>query len=454
MISLAVDIGTTNISVLALDLDTGEVAEHYSISNRRLQSPRGYEYLQDPEEIETAVRTLIGRVSSDYRCLTVTGQMHGILYYDKTGEAVSPLYTWLDGTSSLEYEGEYAADRLSRLTGMRIPVGYGLATRYAHQLFGQVSDDAWGCTGIGEYITGKLIGIPLDRSDATSLAGFGGYDPVARTFSQTAIEEAFGDADARFLKTAEPFSCAGYINDRVFVSYPIGNNQAGFFGLVSSPETSCLVSIGTSGQLSLFSTSSEAPPSMELRPFFDLGYLHVGATLSAGKTYEVLHRFLASVLEYAGVKDFKDSSVYAFMERAARHSDPSSQLHMSPKCIGTRRDPEVRGSITSIDLNNFTLPNLVAAAVDGIIGELYDFRRDLGDLFDDVQKIIAVGSEIRSSRLFRDSLEKQFGIEVVSMKTEDAAASGAALNAGIAAGYITREEKRKLVDLIAEDGAL
>ncbi len=60
----------------------------------------------------------------------MTGQMHGMLYVDHRGEAVSPLYTWQDGNGNeLTKDGRTYAEILGEATGTAAS-GYGLTTHY------------------------------------------------------------------------------------------------------------------------------------------------------------------------------------------------------------------------------------------------------------------------------------------------------------------------------------
>ncbi len=448
-ISLGIDIGTTNITVQALDLGTGKIAQSCSMPNRKIPSSNEYAYMQDPDEIERSVRALLEKVTIPYSSITVTGQVHGILYFSREGRAVSPLYTWLDRRAGAAVDGETSQQRLFRKTGIHMPSGYGLLAHYANRMLGEVPEDAEGFTSIIDYITGRLTGSILEKTDSSSLAAFGGYDPVSLKFNQRILDEVTGAKQAAFLGTAEPFGNAGYMDHRIPVSFPVGDNQAGFFGMVSRPENTCLISIGTSGQISLFSPSAECPSSMELRPFLGMGYLHVGATLAAGKSYEVIHRFVSSVLECAGMKDIGNEAVFDIMKNAALEADNSSApLRVRTALNGTRKDPDIRGAVEGIDLENFTLGSLVRGTVDGIAGELYDFRKDLGSLFDPVERIVATGSAVRKNRLFRNSLEEKFGMQVTAAQVDDGAAVGAALIGAVSAGYITLDEKQEIVDAL------
>ncbi|MCF7944357.1 MAG: hypothetical protein K9L75_02315 [Spirochaetia bacterium] len=457
MISLGIDIGTTNVSVTALDLDTGVIQESYSKPNKRIASDDEYAYIQDPHAIEESVRLLLSKIKTPYHCAAVTGQVHGILYYDRNGSAISPLYTWLDRRAAEVIDGESPQDRLKRITGTTMPPGYGLLTHYTNSLIDEVPAEAVGMTGILEYITGRLIGKTLDKADSSCISLFGAYDTIGLQNDQKVLEEVFRERGIKFLKTARPFEHAGKMKVNrgeglrpVPIAYPVGDNQAGFFGLVSKPETSCLISIGTSGQISLFSTSAECPESMELRPYFGQGYLHVGASLSAGKSYEVLKDFIKSIYEQAAGLEVEDEKVFDLMKDSAHELDlkGAAPLKVTTKFNGTRREPDVRGAIENISFNNFKLGNLVQGTVDGIIRELHDYTYDLGSLFTPVQQIIAAGSSVRKNELFSEALEKQFGLQTIIADIDDGAAMGAALIGAVSAELIDIEAAQSLVEKI------
>ncbi len=445
MVSLGIDIGTTNIAVFAFDLCSGEVVESYSTANRRISGQEPYGYLQDPDAVERAVRTLLSRVRTPFSSIGVTGQVHGILYYDKHGRAVSPLYTWLDQRGSMEFAGVCPQKQLHEKTGWLLPPGYGLLTHYTNMLTGSVPEEAVGAAGILEYITGRLTGTVLPATDASSAATFGGFDPVTGTCDPSLLETAAPGMP--FPRAAGPFELAGVWEESIPVALPVGDNQAGFFGVVSEPEHACMISIGTSGQLSVFSRSSKAPGTMELRPYLGLGYLHVGASLSAGKSYEVLHRFIKSVIGYAG-RNVSDGKVFDLMKEAAAEADHT--LEVCTAFSGTRQDPAVRGAVTGISLDNFTLGNLVQGTVDGIVGELWEFTHGLGEDFSRISELIATGSSVKKNHLFPSSLQRIFQRDVRIAQVDDGAAAGAALISAAAAGLMRLEETPPIIQALVE----
>ncbi len=183
---------------------------------------------------------------------------------------------------------------------------------------------------------------------------------------------------------------------------------------------------------------------MELRPFLGQGYLHVGATLTAGKAYETLQKFLMSVFQSAQVS-ITDEEVFDLMKLAAVASTGGEPLVVDTRLTGTRKDPAARGSIRNIGLDNFTLGNLVGATVDGIIGELKAFTADASQVFSSVSRIVATGSSVRKNQLFSESLNRVFGMPASIAQVDDGAGFGSALIGAVATGVIDIDASRTVV---------
>ncbi|NCB00957.1 MAG: hypothetical protein EOM67_02180 [Spirochaetia bacterium] len=443
-VHVGIDVGTTNITIVSCDISKKEVPITNSLPNKKIDTKEKYSYAQDPLYIEEMVKQLLILEKRSIASITVTGQVHGILYVDKDGKAVSPLYTWLDQRGMIEIDGISSQLLLKERTGAHLPSGYGLLTHYANRRMGKVPPSAVGFCGILEYITGRLIGSPLQKSDPSTLGTYGSYNPIKGTFDQKVLDEVMGSDKATFLTPSSPFEIAGYTTSGIPVTYPVGDNQAGFFGMVSSWESSALISIGTSGQLSLCSTSKESPPTMELRPFFGTHYLHVGATLTAGKAYEVLHSFIKSLFKASHI-DIDDGTIFDIMKESARNLEDIDPLVVDTRLSGTRREPTMRGSITNIGLSNFTIGNMVKSTVDGIIGELQSFKEDSPRSFEKIERIIATGSSVRKNYLFKEALQRSFDRDSIIAEVDDGAGFGAALIGTVATKRCTIEETSKYI---------
>jgi len=442
MRALGIDIGTTNLKVIVLDLHSAAVVERLSLPNSFL----GSSFLQDPDTIVAKLDTMLASLGHRYDCIGITGQVHGILYTDACGRAVSPLYTWLDKRAAERYGDSTVQAMLAQKTGRTIAPGYGLLTHYVNKVRNEVPATAAAFAGIIEHVAAHLIGQRLEAADPCSLSAFGAFDPVTNRCDRAVLDEVLGH-DFPYMQVAAPFTLAGCTASGIPVAYPVGDNQAAFHALVADPGNGCLVSIGTSGQISVHKDDGACPAGMELRPYPAGGYLVVGATLSAGKSYERLMVLFKEAASSLAGHPIDDEQVFAMMQQAAEaaRSKEGFPLRVSTALNGTRTDPAQRGTIEGIDLDNLTVGNLVNAFVDAIVGELMAFTRDLGASFDPISTIIATGNAIDKNDLFSASLSRLSGRRIVKASVEDAAAVGAALLAAQASALIDSSVRDGLV---------
>ena len=117
---MGIDIGTTSVSLSVLDRDTRKQVKAETIpggSFIRTDSP--WEKLQNVDEIEKKVTYAVQKLLSEFGdidAIGLTGQMHGILYVDQTGNCVSPLYTWQDGRGGRkEFGGKSLTEEIRRI---------------------------------------------------------------------------------------------------------------------------------------------------------------------------------------------------------------------------------------------------------------------------------------------------------------------------------------------------
>ena len=96
---VGIDIGTTTICVLAID-DGGNILSTKTVPNDVFLESKPYESIQNPERISEIVFSLLGELE-DIQSIGITGQMHGVLYIDENGNAVSNLATWQDSRGDL-----------------------------------------------------------------------------------------------------------------------------------------------------------------------------------------------------------------------------------------------------------------------------------------------------------------------------------------------------------------
>lgn len=123
---VGLDIGTTTISALLLDVATGEVIDVVTVRNdASLPGVADWEALQNPTIILDLSREILGALLArhgDIAGIGITGQMHGILYVDRHGQPISPLMTWQDRRGDLvDDDGLTSTARLAAVTGRPRP---------------------------------------------------------------------------------------------------------------------------------------------------------------------------------------------------------------------------------------------------------------------------------------------------------------------------------------------
>lgn len=194
---LGIDIGTTTISVVLLDQDTGEITAKKVVSNDSWVSGTRYSHLQDPKKIVEKVRTEADEYISKYLVagLGVSTQMHGILYLNALGKAVSPLMTWQDERGNEEYRPNVTyAEYLTDKTGFHLSSGYGSVTAFHDMECSLVPEGAVKIATIGDYVLMRLCGLkePLMYwSNAASVGMFDDHDFYRKTLEELGMNPDF-----------------------------------------------------------------------------------------------------------------------------------------------------------------------------------------------------------------------------------------------------------------------
>jgi sedoheptulokinase len=437
---VGLDIGTTTIGGVVLDTDCR--APIYSIVEKntaRLNSGPIWERSQEPQLIMAIVETILARFAGKYpdiKGIGVTGQMHGIVYFDQGGNAVSPLYAWQDGRGDLIYrDGLTYAEALSGLTGYKMATGYGLTTHYYNSINRLVPQEAVGLCTIGDYLAMRLAGRKQPVCDPSNAASLGLFDLKNVVFDRGAVAKA--GLDPAFLPelTVAP-QAIGTTATGISVFPAIGDNQASFIGAVRDVDKAVLLNIGTGSQVSAFCDDFMEISGIELRPFPGGGYIWVGAPLCGGKSYALLESFFREVLREFG-RDDEPRDLYQIMNQIGTSAlQNSDSLKISTKFNGMRGDPGARGLIGNIGLTNFTPANLIAGFLRGMVAELLEFY----NLFPAAIKksadmLVGSGNGVRKNQLLRKILVREFAMDLKIPRHEEEASFGAALLAAVGDGY-------------------
>ena len=428
---IGLDIGTTSISAVAAEVSSGALLRSVTVPNDGiLPSPDGVSRLQDPVRIvETALglKESLAAEFSPVAAIGVTGQMHGILYLDRAGRAVSPLYTWQDGRGNLPYGKSTYAAHLSTRSCYPLASGFGLVTHFINREQGLVPSEAVTFCTIQDYIALLLARRKTPLLHASDAASFGCFDLEAHTFDRFAMEKL--GFDNAFLPAVTAETAIIGQDGSIPVAAAIGDNQASVLGSLRE-NADILVNIGTGSQVSAVVSAPVPFPAGAVRPYVDGKFLLAGSPLCGGRAYALLHRFFARCAELFG-GDGRD--IYTVMNDMAAEQPEDHSLTVDTRFCGTRNDPALRGALSEISEDNFTPEQLTRGVLWGMTAELRGLYGEM-PLLSPATGLVGSGNAVRKNPVLRRYLEEQFNLPLKLPVHREEAAFGAAVFAAAAAG--------------------
>lgn len=460
---LGIDIGTTSIASVIIDKSDLSTKSVYStIPNSYIRNEEGFAE-QDVNTILLTIDHLMSQHPANLlhqvKGIGVTGQMHGILLWNKTTKVHSNLITWQDMRASTQ--GILTElQKKPNCSGLRDGFGFtSLATLYYNQqnnikhnedeIF-DIQKNNYNCCGtIMDYLVWMLTGCPEECFiDYTNAASWGLFDISKNEWDREAVKSLGIDYNI-LPKVRKPGSVAGELcseyrekyhidstQSSIFVKCAIGDNQASVVATGKKYNEEIYVTFGTGTQLSIVidkeqSTKMEEPIKYELRPFPFDKLLIVTAPLSGGHTWVLLKNMTKDLLKkFDTFSDFSDSQVFDKLDELALAEINSVDLpQVLPHFSGERWDPYCRGSIYNLTPYNFTIEKIAAATLIGMALNLKDNIPI--QCFENHNVIVGNGTFIRKSEALRKAIEKVFGLPLVMTNIAEEAATGAAVLASM-----------------------
>ncbi len=430
---IGLDIGTTTLSAVVVDAAKGEIIKSVTVPNDyTVASDDEYHKTQNPDAIVDKmleIKEQLVKEQGDIAAIGVTGQMHGIVYCDSDGYAVSPLYTWQDASGQKDFKNTTYADYLSKLTGYNMASGYGLTTHFVNMQEGNVPESAVTMCTVHDYLVMKLCGNSAPIMHTSDAASLGCFDIKSGIYDKAALDKLGVSFEFMPMVSGE-IAVAGRDKNGIPVSLAIGDNQASVLGSVKG-ESDVLVNIGTGSQVSVITSALTADGNIELRPLYSDKNLLVGAPLCGGRSFALLHRFFK---ECASLLGGDTENVYKMMDTVAEADLSERPICVDTRFCGTRRDPSLRGSISAISEENFTPQNLTRGFLWGMAEELYSLYSEMCKLSGQgAVRMVASGNAVRKSLALREYLKERFGMSLDIPAHKEEAAFGAALFGAVAA---------------------
>ena len=446
---ISLDIGTSKLCALALSCDSLQpVAIRSQVNDAEIKNLPADYHEQDPLRIRDLCLGLLQKLLSEREVranevvgIGITGQMHGVLLVNSDLEPQTNLITWRDQRAQ---NSEFRI-RHSKKTGSPLHRGYGGATLRWLAENGKLSEGAAALT-IADYVAAHLTGIIA--TEATHAASWGIFNLQEGVWDAELVDRLGIDKDVlpTVHSAAMPLGNIRSalaqqlgLGNNVQVCSPLGDNQASIIGAAGFASDAAVLNLGTGGQISFPQNDYKFVETLETRPMPFGGFILVGASLCGGYAYTCLQKFIqATVKEFAGT-ELSDEEIYSRMNSiAAEAPDGASGISVDTRFRGTRLEPNLRGSINGIGVENFTPANLTRGFVEGMIRELAEMASTAG--IKDFTKIIASGNAVRKNPVVSEVIESIFGLPCFISSSREEAALGAAYAAAIGLGLISKDD--------------
>ena len=444
MYFLGIDTSTTSSKALLID-EEGTVMAVAS-NPHTLQTPRPLWSEQNPlewwEAVAASIRFVLeqaGIRGEDVAAIGLTGQMHGLVLLDETGEVLRPAILWNDQRTQSqcdEIHTRIGTERFIQITGNMALTGFTAPKiLWVKENEPAIFEQARHVLLPKDYIRYRLTGqYAMDKADG---AGTVLFDLKSRDWSNEVLStleiprpwmpETFEGpqitgsvsqeaAERTGLKAGTPVTAGG--GDQAAGAVGVGAVEPGIVGLT----------VGTSGVV--FATTPTALIEAE-------GRLHAFCHAVPG-----LWHFMGVMLSAAGsLQWYRDTLARNMpfddlLTEAELVSAGSEGLQFLPYLSGERTphpDPWARGAFIGLTLRHGR-GHMTRAVLEGVAFGLKDsFTLIQNAGLGEIQQIRASGGGTRGA-LWRQILASVLDAELVTVNTTEGASYGAALLAGVGAG--------------------
>ena len=447
MRAMGIDLGTTTVSVIVMDVESGEIIKSKTIAHKAfIKGHIPTSRVQDAEKLVGIVQDTVKELSGEYgvpACIGLTGQMHGMLYVNEEGKSVSPLYIWQDGCGNELMEDGRSYAEVLKETGGAAATGFGLISHFYLQKNNMIPEDAVKMVTISDYVGMRLC----ERKDPViakdMAASWGCFDLENGDFFRDKLAELGVDISYLPELMSEHTVMGHVVMGEVFkvpVIVSLGDNQASVLGSVQDLCETLLLTIGPGSQVSVGTAEyHDCSGSIELRPCIGETSLIVGSGLCGGRAYAMLEQFYREITN-------SEDALYDVMEKQARTFKEIQGLASAWKIkttfSGTRSNPNERGSIQEIGVENFHPGAMTLGMIQGMLDELHEMYVQMCEKTGKkATRLVGSGNGIRRNPLMQELAEEMFGMKMEIPVCQEEAAYGAALHALAAAGIVENMEE-------------
>jgi len=455
---MGIDVGTTGSKTLLID-EAGSVIASATVEYP-MHTPHPLWAEQDPADwwqatVKSIQSVLSDTDASEVKGLGLTGQMHGLVLLDSSGEVLRPCIMWNDqrtGPQCAAITERLGFDTIIEWTANPVLPGF------------TAPKIVWVCENEPHvYARAARVLLPKDfmrykltEEFATDKGGASGtslLNVAGRTWSQEMIEAldippewlppSFEGPEVTGTVTPQAAELTG-LPEGLPVVAGGGDQEAQAVGTGIVRQGLVSATLGTSGVVFAHTDEPQVDSQGRLQSYCHAvpGKWHVmGVMLSAGGSFRWFRDALGRLEKSAAELTGRDPYEYLTAE-AARAPVGSEGLIFLPYLTGERMpysDPNARGTFFGLTVRH-DKGHLVRSVLEGVAYGLRDLLELIRDFGLDIEQVRASGGGARSE-LWRQILADVFGTELVTINVTEGAAYGAALLAGVGADVYSGVEE-------------
>ncbi len=434
-IFVGVDCGSQGTKSIAVDGSDGRVLGRGYVSYGYIEGlPPGHRE-QEPSiwvvSMIKAVRESLSQVDvRKVEGIGVSGQQHGFVPIDSSGNVIRPAKLWND-TSTVE-ECRWLIERLGgvrrvvELTGNTILPGFTAGKilwlrNHEPENYLRLATVLLPHDYLNLWLTGRAT---MEAGDASGTALM---DIRAREWREDVVEMIDSGLMSKLPEIQPSSEPAGELRreaaealglkEGILVSAGGGDNMMGAIGTGNTRSGIVSVSLGTSGTIYAYSTKPVIDPLGEAHAFCDStgAWLPLACTMNVTVATETVKRLLG--LSHDDLEKAVDDT-----------SVGSDGVLLLPYLTGERTPnvPDGKGVLYGLTPENLTSGNLARAAMEGAtMGLNFGFNR-LKQYGLEVGEVRLTGGGSRNAA-WRRICANVFGVETVCLEVDEGAAYGAAL---------------------------
>lgn len=446
MYYIGVDLGTSSVKLLTIDSSGkiyGEVSCEYPVSypkeNWAEQNPNDWW----DKTLEALNKTFTLENISKEKILGIgfSGQMHGLVALDKSGEVLTPAMLWCDQRTQEECDDitkYFGEKRLSELVGNKALTGFTAPKilwlkKNKPEIFKRIDKILLP----KDYVRYKLTGIyATDYSDASGMLLL---DVKNKCWNKEMLE-FLGLKEEQLPSLFESYEVVSDLTDaikeelgithKVVVVAGAGDQAAGAIGTGTIEEGIISVTLGTSGVVFAAHDDYHVDPENRLHAFCHSNgkYHSMGVMLSA-----------ANCLQW-WVNQIQDTN--DFDKLLLEADEEISKVVFLPYLMGERTpyaNPDARGTFIGMDMNT-RRGTMTRAVLEGVIFGLKDSLDIIKDMNLPIKEIRVIGGGSKSS-LWKQIIADIFGQAIYGINTSQGGALGAAILAAVGVGTYSDVEE-------------